>query len=282
MNGQKFYPIQFPFPLNLFAPLVREANSVASPPIRLGFALEYLPFSATADKEGTVVPIHFSIVDLDGVPIKVPTVAIDLIKLPTRELLIAKVDTIPVEETEGQDCTTAVCRAKAIILGSLRDMIEGAKARAHKAGKMMGMKGKGCGRMRGHRKPGHRVGPDTHGDKTAHHGHHVQGQHRNHHGHRHHSRIHRFIHQLTHLFIIPALLGIVGGLTASAIGMIVGQGIAFLWFRFVRGGHRGTASSARLTETGVEDEKEALVAEETEDGLPSYEESKTLANEDKN
>ena len=292
-------------------------------------------------ENGAIVPIRLSIVDLEGVPVQVPTVTIDLIKLSSGELMIAKVDTIPFEETPGQECTNAFCRAKAIAISHLREMMEGAKGRLEKAGKLLGMKGKGCGASRGpsaQRKPGHRVHPHEHGERPyeheerPHHEHpHEQGDHPHHeheghphaqgerphhgpdghpheeserphghgdgphaygdriphhhhphmhaHGHGRHNKIHRFIHRATHLFIIPALLGVVGGLTASAIGMVVGQTIVSLWFRFVRGGRRGNVSSARVNETGIEEEKEALVGEEEDETLPPYEEAQTAADE---
>lgn len=54
---------------------------------------------------------------------------------------------------------------------------------------------------------------------------------------------------------------------ASAVGMLVGQALVYLWFRFHRGGQRG---NVRLVEVAVsEDEKDGLV--ETEDLPPHYE-----------
>jgi len=268
LNGQKLFPLVSPYPLDLYAPLVRSSNGIKSPPIHLGFALEYLPYHD--GPEGTLIPIRLSIVDLDGIHVKVPTVVVDVLKRPSQELLIMRVDIIPFQEMPGQDCQTAFCRAKAIAIERLREMMEGTRARIHKAGKKMGMKGCG-GKKAAHEASADHQGPPT---PDAHRlpGHRRPGPrpHHKHHRHHHHGGLHRFFHSAMHLFVIPALLGIIGGLTASAIGMFVGQTIVFLWFRFVRGGQRGRAPSAR-TEAALDEEKEALV--DDYEAPPVYEET---------
>jgi len=79
----------------------------------------------------------------------------------------------------------------------------------------------------------------------------------------------RFINRSMKLFIIPALLGIVGGLVASIIGMMVGQFLVFLWFRFVRRNQRGPYARIVLVEEAEQDEKEGLIEGEAP---PTYEE----------
>jgi hypothetical protein len=63
---------------------------------------------------------------------------------------------------------------------------------------------------------------------------------------------------------------------ACAVGMLVGQALVYLWFRFHRGGQRG---NIRLVEVAVsEDEKDALV--ETEDLPPHYDDVNVVVVED--
>lgn len=63
---------------------------------------------------------------------------------------------------------------------------------------------------------------------------------------------------------------------ASAVGMLVGQALVYLWFRFHRGGQRG---NIRLAEVAVsEDEKDALV--EPRDLPPQYEDVEVVIVED--
>lgn len=132
-------------------------------------------------------------------------------------------------------------------------MIEAAKARAHKAHSMIKS---GCHKM----KPHHKSHEGAHNKEHSHHGNH----------HRHHrTGLMRFINRSMKLFIIPALLGIVGGLVASIIGMMVGQFLVFLWFRFVRRNQRGPYARIVLVEEAEQDEKEGLIEGEAP---PTYEE----------
>jgi hypothetical protein len=122
-----------------------------------------------------------------------------------------------------------------------------------------GHSGEHRGPFAGHRGPfgGHRLQGDEEG--RPHHGHH--GKH--HRGH----RLGHMLHQILRFFLVPALLGVIGGLLASAVGMLVGQFIVFIWTHFHRGGRRG---NIRIIEVAVqEDEKDALVLE-TEDLPPQY------------
>jgi hypothetical protein len=146
-------------------------------------------------------------------------------------------------------------------------MLEAAKAHADVAktwakGGCEGKKehsGEHRGPFGGHRGPfsGHRSQDDD--GRHPDHGHH--GKH--HRGH----RLGHMLHQTLRFFIVPALLGVIGGLLASAVGMLVGQFIVFIWTRFHHCGRRG---SNRIIEVTVqEDEKDALVLE-TEDLPPQY------------
>ena len=77
------------------------------------------------------------------------------------------------------------------------------------------------------------------------------------------SRVFRFI-------VIPAILGVLAGLTASAVGMLVGQAVVFFWRR-----HRGTNPDVHKAawEDGNACEKQGLMresTESTEDALPEF------------
>lgn len=89
------------------------------------------------------------------------------------------------------------------------------------------------------------------------------------------SRVVRFI-------VVPAILGVLAGLTASAVGMLVGQAVVFLWQRY-----RGTKNQEHKAawEEGASCEKQGLMSESTEEEfLPEYsqETSETRASMDKN
>ena len=83
-----------------------------------------------------------------------------------------------------------------------------------------------------------------------------------HHGHGHHKgflhSVLGFARRLLTFIILPVLVGVAVGITASAIGMLVGQAVVFLWLRYRRTGDR---------QQGV---YESVESEDKEDGLPPY------------
>lgn len=229
--------------------------------MRLGWALEVLPpVTNEAEPEKELYSLQFTVLDLKGVPVEVDSLKIDVLKhtitpkdKPTLSLL--KISPVSFSSTPGaKSCHNAsqwsLCRLRAIIAARIKYMLEAAKSHAGsaKAWAKGGCKGK-KGPFGGHRGPfgGHR-GPK--GSYRPHGGHHGP----------HHGRPAHILRQTLRFFIVPALLGVIGGLLASAVGMLVGQTIVFLWTRFHRGGQRG---NIRIVEVAVEDdEKDALIIEE--------------------
>jgi hypothetical protein len=237
------------------------SDSAPSRPLLLGYALEVLPAVPFEHENGAVeiVSLQLTILDIEGAPVHVDTLQIDLVK-SIDGLTLAKISNIPFSQSPGAaECATSLCRLRAIILARVRAMLEAAKARAHAAGAWIKS---GCrGKNKGESRPAQSAGDRPH---HQHHGHH---------------KMHRFaniLRQTLRFFIIPALLGVVGGLMASAVGMLVGQALAYLWLRFHRGGQR---RGVRVVEVAVsEDEKDALV--ETEDLPPHYEDVEAVVMED--
>ncbi|EHY55275.1 hypothetical protein HRR83_009077 [Exophiala dermatitidis] len=247
----------------LAAPQIRVEDGEQTEPILLDFAYERLP-AITSDDESDKIIIHptrLTILGLQGIPVKVDELAIDLLQTD-KGTSIARIANIPFQETPGAttcDNTSSkwsLCRLRAIIAARLQSLKEAAKAGAH-ATKGWVHGGKGC--------KGRKMG--------------AQGMH--HHGHGHHNTMgghhdmHRFghaLHQTLRFFVIPALLGVIGGLTASAIGMLLGQLISYLWIKFHRNGRRGHASDVQVVEIVVdEDEKDALLIDGELPPPPQYE-----------
>lgn len=79
------------------------------------------------------------------------------------------------------------------------------------------------------------------------------------------------IRQTLRFFVVPALLGIIGGLTASAMGMLVGQAIVYLWFRTYRNGERGPLRIYEREIAIIEEEQSKLL--EKDGALPMYEDA---------
>ena len=75
-------------------------------------------------------------------------------------------------------------------------------------------------------------------------------------------------------FVIPVLVGVAAGMTASLLGMMVGTAIAWLWIKFMRGGRKVRASLDRVAAVdkeevfiesdGLIDEKHDYEVEESE------------------
>jgi hypothetical protein len=259
INGQTVFSLNaMVAPPALTASQIRVSDSTPSRPLRLGYALEVLPPVSFENEKTEIVTLQLTILDLEGAPVHVDTLKIDLLK-NVGGLSVAKISNIPFAQSPGAtECTTSLCRLRAIIIARVHTMLEAAKARAHTAGAWIksGCRGKNGG--------------SSHGQTAS------DRPHHRHHGHH---KMHRFghiLHQTLRFFIIPALLGVIGGLMASAVGMLVGQALVYMWFRFHRGGQRG---NLRIVEVALsEDEKDALV--ETEDLPPQYEDVEAVIVED--
>jgi hypothetical protein len=284
-------------------------------PIQLDFAWERLPPISSADEPDiSIIPIKFTILGLQGYPVKVDTIAIELLRTP-EQTSIARIISIPFEDTPGaQTCDTnskwSLCRLRAIIVARLQAIMEAAKARASSATKGWAgedgsedkPKDKGCGRGRG-KGPGLFGGRPPHGFGGPHggppngfhgpphrgphgpHGGHGPHHHGQHYGNHHFHRFGHMLHQTLRFFVIPAILGVIGGLMASAIGMLVGQCISYLWIRFHRGGVRGNATGREIRVVEIvldEEEKDALIInEEAIESPPEYKDIEAHVTEEK-
>lgn len=207
INGQPVFPPPQTFsPIVLEAEQVRSSDGVHSQPLRLGYALEILP-SITEVTDVILTPIQLTILDLQGISVGVDTVKIDLIQT-WGHMHIAKVDTIAYTQSPGADqCRTSICRLRAIIADRLQKMVDAAKAHAGKAKTWIKT---GCAGRK-------HAQANAEQDPTR--GHVPHTRHR-------HNRLRHFVHQTVHFFILPVCFGILGGLAACGIGMLVGQGLA--------------------------------------------------------
>jgi hypothetical protein len=236
-----------PRQVSLVAKQRRKDTGATTPNFPIDFVLERLEaINAPEDPSKIVVPIKLTIVGFGGHPVKVDTIAIDILQLPGT-MQVIRVEKIPFSQTPGaQSCegqsAWSYCRVKAIVIARILETVKMMREKAHEA--------KSWAKQCGHRASG-----------RLHQGHH------DHHGHNDRHRAHRWarmLHSTLRFFVIPALLGVIGGLIASAIGMLVGQFIVFLWMRTAR---RGQYSSLRDYDEVVEiviqdDEKDGFLAEE--------------------
>lgn len=229
---------------------------------QLGFSLQIQP-TQTADEVLDLIVVDLQIIEVGSIFVdSLPNVRVHLIKSPENELLIAKIEqTASSQSGTGEECTTILCKWRAIIAAQLAKM-----------------KMQGCAGMLGH-KAGH----------SGHHGqHHGQnpGQMSHHHRHQHGWAL--LFRKLTSHIILPVLVGIVAGVTVSILGMLVGTILVGLWRKVVRGqsffpshtcrrfgrsSHRHHHKASQQ-EAALAEEKSALMAAQEDDELPpppSYE-----------
>ena len=245
----------------------------------LDFALERLEPITSPQEEGMmIIPIRFTVLAIGGSPVKTDTVSVRLLRTET-ELVLLDTSLVAFEDTPGAEACDgeqgwSLCRIKAIVTARVKAMTE---KMAESKGVAKGWVKGGCrGRFGGNGGP---KGFGWMGGRRPN----RFGHHHHHHGHRH-WRSHRFarmLHRTIRFFLIPALLGVIGGLMASAVGMLVGQILVYVWQRFYRRGQR--QASPRSVEIAVrEDEKTALMEdEEYEDAPPIYQDVEAVIVEEK-
>lgn len=240
---------------------------------QLGFSLQIHPVTKTADEGMDLIIVDLQIIEVGSVFVDgLPNIRVHLIKSPSNELLVAKIEQTASENAstptsgEQKQCTTILCKWRAIIAAQLEKM-----------------KMHGCAGMMG--------GKAGHGGAQAHNHHH--------HGHQpghmvHHNRQHGWallFRKLTSHIILPVLVGIVAGVSVSILGMLVGTVLVGLWRKVVRGqsffpSHhcrrlsRSSHHKASHHEAAVAEEKSGLMANQEElPPPPSYEEEPARAEE---
>ncbi|KAF3395996.1 hypothetical protein F1880_006747 [Penicillium rolfsii] len=303
-NGQQIFPPVTPSPIQAVQHL---DDGEASEPMPVGYALEVMPLEYPEHTPGTdLFDVRFTILDLETHPVPVDTVAITLIQDPAGELYIAKTEiektAPPPERLSWKKCNGKAKCLQELLFSRVRGLLAAAKDR------VLGMAGKG-GRKGCHGKHHGMMGMGGHGGPSKHHDqhspesmpafedfedfakeHHHKGHHHHeegdfghppppppphgHEGHHHHSPLHgafaRTFSRVLRFIVVPAILGVLAGLTASAVGMLVGQAVIFLWQRY-----RGTKPEEHKAawEQGNACEKQGLMtetSETSEDDSPDY------------
>ena len=284
-NGRQIFPP--PPPSRISAIQHRESDGQDTDPIPLGYALEMMPLPTSPEESDVeLLEVRFTVLDLDSHPVPMDTVAITLVHEPEGSIYMAKTD---VEETAPNRVSWKQCRGKpsclrTLLLTRMRDLFASAKARMLKMGSRLSG-GKGCHGKHHGPKPMH-DGPHHHGfgpgpfhapgeeppswgqGPPPSDGHHLPHHpHMHHHHHFHHGGLRRTISRIFRFIVIPAALGILAGLAASALGMLIGQVVIFFWLRYRRSTSKKTTANL---EQGTVSEKQVLMVDSTEDVLPQY------------
>lgn len=234
---------------------------------QLGFSLQIQPTTPTTDEGMEMVVVDLQIIEVGSVFVDgLSNVRVHLVKLPANELLIGKIEQTASENAampmaDEQECTTMICKWRAIIAAQL------AKMKMHGCAGIMGIKGiHGQAHPHGHEHHGHHPGHMT--------------QHRQH-------GWSLLFRKLTSHIILPILVGIVAGVSVSIIGMVIGTILVGVWRKFVRGQsffpshhcrrlrltgtHHHHHNKAHHSKPAVMEEKAGLMAAQEEEAPPSYE-----------
>lgn len=217
LNGLPIYPIDprsetFMTPLTADQLVKNPDNtwSYVSTPT-LGYSLS-VKHPVQAEDHLDMVEIHIEIVEVANKFLEgIPSVELKLLETPSGKLMLGDAEiTTPKsqspEPTDGdQECTTIVCKWRAIIANRLSKL-------------------KGCGgKNKAH--PGHiKGGPNRHHGRPNGHGPHRPFRH-----HRHRHSLGRFLRNIAVHVMIPVSIGILVGITASLVGMVVGNIVIFVW-----------------------------------------------------
>lgn len=270
----------FPPPENFF-PLtvtqIRKSDGQISDPVPVGvIQMEVFPVMPPQDGN-ELLSVRFTILQVNGRPVLVDTVVLNVIRTQDGELLIAstEVEATADDHLSWKQCGHDASCLKELLFSRIQSLLASAKARLAKISSGFRF-GKGCQKGKGgHRGPlPDHHGPEGHHRPEGHHkpeDHRMPGGHRHHpHGHhRHHHGWHGTISRAVRFIVIPALLGVMAGLAASSIGMLVGQLIVFLWLRYRRVTNRTCHPAPSTVECGTFSEKEVLISEISEE-LPPY------------
>lgn len=295
-NGRQIFPPAPPIPI---LAVQQNEEGEDSAPMPVGYALEIMPMAVPSDEPGyELLDIRFTVLDLETHPVPVDTVAITVLQDPNGELFIARTEiesnTPASDRLSWKECHGKAKCLQELLVSRIRGLLAGAKARVMGMAKSghKGCHGKHEGKIMGHHEEDHDdmpypppppFGKEGSGrEKFGPGGHHAHahGSARPHHHHPHHGAFARTFSRIVHFIIVPAVLGVLAGLTASAIGMLVGQAVVFLWQRY-----RGTTSSERKAawEDGEACEKQGLMTSPSEEVLPEYTEpSQVRGSLDKN
>jgi len=259
LNGVQIYPLDpqsqllsDPLTVDQLVKAPDDTWAYTSSP-RIGYSLSvHHPVQSQEDQLGLAM-IHLEIVEVaDRFVNGIPSVDLKLVEIPGGKLMVGDVElSTPTAHTDPTDsekeCTNLLCKWRAIVAGKLSKF----KGCAGKAGSntvdaQPGSRPHGHGRPRPHSPP---------------------GPHRPHRPHRHHMH-HRFTRLLRsavmHVFI-PILIGLVAGITASLVGVVVGHIAIFLWRMLYRRGQKPKYIKIR------QDKPVAEISDDESDGLVTHE-----------
>ncbi|KAI1500628.1 hypothetical protein F5X99DRAFT_230867 [Biscogniauxia marginata] len=269
LNGFELYPHSNPFVEMLAAPLQPDVpdrrkklpSHFKGPRPRdiqpLGFGLQTSSVATSEEDALELVNVELQIIEVGNVFVDtIPNVQVKLVKTLSGKLMIGAIETTDSETLRNpmdkqEECATMLCKWKAMVMQKISQF----------------RKSKGCGGFLSHAKGS----SQPEGSQPDH----SQPTH----------RWGLLLKNIASHILIPVAIGIMAGVTASMLGMLVGTFVVFFWRTFIRPAkcqrHRkhGHAHKAPQNEAAVADEKSGLMEHQEEeiDTPPAYVEAGIVA-----
>lgn len=267
-NDVPFFPLQNPtLPPTLFVSQKKKDGQTSTMKgfegnLRLSYSIEY---NEKQFEDNSLVTILMTIMGLDGQMIKVDNIEIKAIReadgkvsispvcaesrtpANNHQLTLHSINTIPASpDSPDAKCEDILCRVFTKLITGMKKAKTSAKGAAHKM-KCFCVKcfHKLAGHKHHHKGPHHEVHkggkagvPHRRPDGTMELPTHIQFKPAGHHApHHHHSFLGKMalvLRTTVKVVFVPILIGVAFGMAASAMGMLVGQAIVFLWMKFRR------------------------------------------------
>jgi len=199
--------------------------------LRLGYELSIKPVAKSDEGQLELIAIDLQVVEIaDQFVNGLDSVALKLLKTPSGKLMIGNLETAPTTNPiinpsdSGKECTTLICKWRAMVADKLSQL----KPK------------KSCGSKRPNKEIAAGGRPHKH-----------HGPHRQYHKHHGIARFFLALKSVAIRVLIPIFIGIAVGMTASLIGMLVGNILVFFWRALYRRGKRGTYSRVKQEETAT-------------------------------
>jgi hypothetical protein len=266
LNGLQVYPVN---PGSKIWEVVLTADQLAKSPSgtwdyagspELGFALRihHVDKTSPSDNLGLVI-LTLDVLDLHHIAVEgIPRLELTVVETQSGKLMIAEDKPVYFEKPAkvGTECTTVVCAWRAYF--------------ADKVSKLGG----GCAGKGRHQ--GHTMKPSVNQDGSPHphgprpHGHGPHRPHRHHHKHNGFSRILRVV---VLRVLIPVMIGLLVGATASIVGIVVGQVAICIWRTLFRRGGRSAYTKVQSEDVSDDDQEQTKSFLQHQDAPPVYEDA---------
>lgn len=220
----------------------------------LGYSMSVKPFH-DGKQQLSVYGIHLRVIEVGTTFVRgIPAIDLKVLKTPSGKLMIAsgQVGAGRVPTVHKPQCPSLLCHWKAAIANKVEALKKGCgskQARPHK-----GPRPHGGHREGGHRRPHHHPRP-------------------------HQNSFGRFVQSLVLHVLMPILIGVALGITASLVGMVVGHTAIFFWRLFFRRGERGQYCRVKQQEVVGEANEESKTFLENQGPPPVYEDAVVVVDE---